>query len=91
MLLFRIVSDSTDGNQMYYTMGVGTPTQLETWIQSESESQDSAVKPGSPWQWLQLFLAVHAPQSTLSANAKNQPYQSTHDDLAMAGGLCCRR
>ena len=44
---------------------------------TESESQDSAAKPGSPWQWPQLFLAIHAPQSTLSANAKNQPYQST--------------
>ena len=41
----------------------------------ESESQDSAVKPGLPVQCRQLFPAISAPQSPLSANLKSQPIE----------------
>ena len=42
-------------------------------LKPESKSQDSAVKPGSPVQCQQLFPAISAPQSPLSANLKSQP------------------
>jgi len=54
----------------------------------ESESQDSAIKPGSPVQCCQLLPAINAPQGPLSTNTKSQPlFNSMNSSLQLLAAI----